>query len=303
MEFGAWIVGDLASNYCCDREPRELSRMQEKGPTQLDASKLAGKKMFELHGKVAIVSGSSYGMGLSIAETLAKQGAKVVIVGRKEHSVNDAVAKVNGSGGKAIGIPTDVLVFEKAQKMVDKTVQEFGKVDVLVNVVGGGFRKLFVDYTEKDWDDLIALNLKSVFNCTQPAARQMIKQGTGGSIINISSMVAWVPDHTMSAYSASKGAVTSLALTLAQELGPNNIRVNSILPGFIETPGARDLNPDIFDRLKVKRAAVTSLNRYGAAKDIAAAAVYLASDESNFMTGRELRVDGGVGVKFPHYLD
>lgn len=259
--------------------------------------------MFELHGKVAIVSGSSYGMGLSIAETLAKQGAKVVIVGRKEHSVNDAVAKVNGSGGKAIGIPTDVLVFEKAQKMVDKTVQEFGKVDVLVNVVGGGFRKLFVDYTEKDWDDLIALNLKSVFNCTQPAARQMIKQGTGGSIINISSMVAWVPDHTMSAYSASKGAVTSLALTLAQELGPNNIRVNSILPGFIETPGARDLNPDTFDRLKVKRAAVTSLNRYGAAKDIAAAAVYLASDESNFMTGRELRVDGGVGVKFPHYLD
>lgn len=258
--------------------------------------------MFELHGKVAVVSGSSYGIGLSIAETLAKQGAKVVIVGRHAHSVNDAVTKINAGGGAAIGIPTDVLVYEKAQELVDKTVEKCGKIDILVNVVGGGFRKLFVDYTEKDWDDLIALNLKSVFNCTQPVARQMIKQGTGGSIINISSMVAWVPDHTMSAYSASKGAVNSLALTIAQELGPNNIRVNSILPGFIETPGARELNPDTFDELKIKRATVTNLNRYGVANDIAAAAVYLASDESNFMTGRELRVDGGVGVKLPHSL-
>lgn len=259
--------------------------------------------MFELHGKVAIVSGSSYGMGLTIAETLAKQGAKVVVVGRKELTVNAAVAKINESGGTAIGIPADVLVYENAQELVNKAVQEFGKVDVLVNVVGGGFRKMFIDYTEKDWDDLIALNVKSVFNCTQPVARQMIKQGRGGSIINISSVAAWVPDHTMSAYSASKGAVNSLTLTIAQELGLNNIRVNCIAPGFIETPGARELSPDTFDKLKVKRAAVTSLNRYGTPEDIAAAAVYLASDESTFMTGRELRVDGGVGVKFPHHID
>jgi NAD(P)-dependent dehydrogenase (short-subunit alcohol dehydrogenase family) len=259
--------------------------------------------MFELDGKVAIVSGSSYGIGLSIAQTLAKQGAKVVIVGRKADAVRDAVGTINSSGGKAIGIPADVLAYDKAQELVDGTVQEFGKVDILVNVVGGGFRKMFVDYTEKDWDELIALNLKSVFNCTQPVARQMIKQGTGGSIINISSVAAWVPDQTMAAYSASKGAVNSLTLTIAQELGGNNIRVNCIAPGFVETPGARELSPGTFDQLKAKRAAVTSLNRYGSPQDIAAAAVYLASDESTFMTGRELRIDGGVGVKFPHHLD
>src|SRR6185369_2851143 len=114
--------------------------------------------MFELHGKVALVSGSSYGMGFSIAEALAKQGAKVVVVGRKEPLVKDAAAKINRSGGRAIGVATDVLDYEKAQQLVDKTVQEFKKIDILVNVVGGGFRKMFIEYTEKEWDELIALN-------------------------------------------------------------------------------------------------------------------------------------------------
>ncbi len=259
--------------------------------------------MFELTNKVAIVSGSTYGMGFTIAEALAKQGAKVVIVGRKENLVWDAANKINESGGNAIGIPTDVLVHENTQELVDKTVQEFGKVDVLVNVVGGGFRKNFVDYTEQDWDEIMDLNLKSVFNCTQTVAKQMIKQGTGGSIINISSVASWVPDRTMSAYSASKGAINSLSITIAQELGEHKIRVNSILPGFIDTPGARELSSEGFDKLKSKRSAYTALNKYGRPENIAAAAVYLASDESDFMTGSQLRLDGGVGIKWPHYLE
>lgn len=259
--------------------------------------------MFELGGKVALVSGSSYGMGLSIAETLARQGAKVVVVGRKAEAVHQAAERIVRAGGTAVGIATDVLVHQHARVLVDRTVEAFGRLDVLVNVVGGGFRKMFVEYSEKDWDELISLNVKSVFNCTQAAVRRMITQGSGGSVINISSVAAWVPDRTMSAYSAAKGAVNSLTLTIAQELGPYGIRVNCISPGFIETPGARELNPESFDQVKARRAAVTSLNKYGKAEDVAAAAVYLASDESAFMTGRELRIDGGVGVKFPHFLN
>lgn len=258
--------------------------------------------MFELKGKAAILAGSTYGMGFEIAKTFAKQGASVLVTGRNAKLVDKAVDDIRDSGGKAAGFPVDVLVYKQAYDMVDKAVKEFGRVDVLVNVVGGGFRKMFLEYTEKDWDDLIALNLKSMFNCTQAAAKQMVKQKRGGSIINISSMVAWVPDITMSAYASAKAAVVGLALTLSQELGIYNIRINSIEPGFIETPGAKGLSPD-FEKLKVKRAATTALNRYGRPEDIAAAAVYLASDESAFMTGRELRIDGGVGVKLPHFVE
>lgn len=258
--------------------------------------------MFELNGKAALVVGSSYGMGYTIVETIAKQGASVAVVGRDQDKVEKAVATINNSGAKAIGIPTDVRIYKNAQAMVEKAVMELGKIDTLVNVVGGGFRRMFIEYTEEEWDDMITLNLKTMFNCTQAVARQMVKQGNGGSIINISSMVAWVPDHTMSAYAAAKAGIQGLTLTLMQELAPYNIRINSIEPGFIETPGAKDLSPD-FEKLRSKRAACTALNRYGKPENIAAAAVFLASDESNFMTGREMRIDGGFGVKLPHFVE
>jgi len=260
--------------------------------------------VFDLTNKGAIIAGGTYGMGYSISETFAKQGAKVFVVGRNTDKIQEAISQINTTvgEGKAFGFSCDVLDYEKTMEMVNEASAAIGTIDALVCVVGGGFRKMFLEYTEQDWDDLIKLNLKSVFNCTQAVARQMVKQGSGGSIIYISSMVSWVPDITMSAYAAAKAAVSGLAVTLMQEFGPYNIRVNCVEPGFTDTPGARGLGPD-FEKLKAKRSAVTALNRYGKPEDVAAAAVYLASDESSFMTGRSLKLDGGIGVKLPHYVE
>lgn len=260
--------------------------------------------MFDLTNKGAVIAGGSYGMGYTISETLAKSGAKVFVCARDSTKLQVAIDQINTvvGPGRASGYPCDILNYNQTHEMVQKAAEQLGSINVFINVVGGGFRKMFVDYTEREWDELIEFNLKSVFNGTQAVAKQMIKQGTGGSIIYISSMVAWTPDITMSAYAAAKAAVSGLAITLMQELGPYNIRVNCIEPGFTDTPGARGLGPD-FEKLKAKRSAVTALNRYGKPEDVAAAAVYLASDESNFMTGRSLRLDGGIGVKLPHYVE
>ena len=244
-----------------------------------------------LKNKVAVVTGAgSRGIGRGIASAFLAEGAKVVISGRTRSKLEDAAQELQVIGGQIEIIPADVSQSKDADDLIRRTVERFGRVDILVNNAGIIIRKPFVEITPEDWDALFATNARGSFLCAQAAAKVMIQQGKG-KIIMISSDSALVGIPLLSAYSSTKGALLPLVRAMAVELAPYHINVNAILPGAVET----DLNRDRFAD-PVWKAEVLKrfpLGRIGTVADIAAAAVYLASDESDWMTGQFMVVDGG----------
>lgn len=247
--------------------------------------------MFNLKNKTAIITGGNQGIGKGIAEVLAKAGANIVICSRSEKDCKNAADKLAKKYKvKALGLKCDVSDKDDVKGLIDSTVKKFRKVDILVNNAGIFFTKPFLEYTEDDWDKMISVDLKGVYLCSHAAAKVMARQKSG-KIVNISSIAGIIGYHSAAAYCAAKGGVITLTKELALELAQYNINVNAIAPGAIDTPMTSFLKKD--KKLLKKTLAGIPLKRMGKPSDIGNAALYLASEESSYVTGNVLVVDGG----------
>jgi len=250
---------------------------------------------FDLTGKVALVTGGSRGLGRGIALGLANAGADVAICSRTEETVRNAAAEIEDLGRKSLPIKADVSKVADINRMVAEVMDEFGHIDILVNAAGLNIRMPAVQYTEEQWDFILGANLKGTFFCCQAVAKVMIKpEGTlqnKGKIINIGSLTSGIGLPTVAPYAASKGGVLQLTKTLAIEWAKYNINVNAIGPGFHQTDLTQPLfsNPEWTERLLT----MLPIERPGTSEDLIGAAVFLASDASDYMTGQIIYVDGG----------
>jgi 3-oxoacyl-[acyl-carrier protein] reductase len=246
--------------------------------------------MFALAGKIALVTGASRGIGATIARQLASAGATVVVnYNSNADAAAAVVSDIVAAGGQSAALQADVSQTDAASELVKAVQKQYGKLDILVNNAGTTRDNLIMLMKEEDWDYVIDTNLKSAWNCSKAAARIMLKQRSG-RIINITSVAGIAGNAGQSNYSASKAGLIGLTKSLAKEIGPRNVTVNAIAPGFVPT----DLTNDIIVQMKDKIIEHTSLQRLGTAEDVAALAVFLASDEAGFITGQVIAVDGGM---------
>ena len=250
--------------------------------------------LFSLEGKGAIVTGAGRGIGKAIALSLADVGADVVVAARTASDIETTASEITAKGRRALALPTDVRLSAHVNKLIEKIVAQFGKIDILVNNAGGSFFAPTLELSEGGWDALIRENLKSVFLCSKAAAKVMIEQKKG-SIINISSVAGFRPYSSNAAYGAAKAGVINLTMTMAMDLAPYNIRVNSIAPGSIATEGAIQIQKADAELMQ-RRLASIPLGRHGQALDIAGAVIYLASEASAYVTGQTLVIDGGAAT-------
>ncbi|MDO4771443.1 3-oxoacyl-[acyl-carrier-protein] reductase [Porphyromonas sp.] len=243
-----------------------------------------------LQGKVAIVTGGSRGIGRAIALELARQGADIAFTGRSiNENTKSLEQELQGLGVRAKAYATDAGDFKAAHDFVDEVLKEFGQIDILVNNAGITKDTLMMRMTEEQWDDVIDVNLKSVFNLSH-AITPVMMRARKGSIINISSIVGITGNAGQANYSASKAGVLGLTKSLAKELGSRGIRVNAIAPGFIETDMTAVLDAKVVEEW-VK---TIPLRRGGRPEDVASTVVFLASDSSAYITGQVINVCGGM---------
>ncbi|MCH2509759.1 MAG: glucose 1-dehydrogenase [Dehalococcoidia bacterium] len=244
-----------------------------------------------LQGKVALITGAARGQGAEEARMFAKEGAKVVLADVTDQEGTAVAAEIAEMGGDALYVHLDVTNEDEWDAAVQSAVASFGKLDILVNNAGIWRRGHVLETSSDQWDDIMDVNAKGVFLGTKAAIPEMRKAG-GGSVVNISSTAGLVGSKTSAAYSASKGAVRIFTKSTAVQYAAEGIRANSIHPGPIDT----DMGDQVWPDAASKAASVTrtALNRMGTPEDIAYGALYLASDESSFVTGSELVIDGGV---------
>ena len=238
-----------------------------------------------LHKKVAIVTGSCQGSGLGIALVLAKEGCNVVVSDVNSESAKKASLEIQKLGVKSISIPCDVSKKNEVDNLIDSTIKEFGHVDILVNNAGIYPYKPFLEMSENDWDKVLDVNLKSVFLCSQSAAKVM---KPGSKIVSISSIASIVGFPNLTHYCASKGGINGFTRALALELASKKINVNAVAPGAIETPGAA-----MNEETKNATLPLIPAGRLGTPIDIGRAVAVLASDYADYITGQILPVDGG----------
>jgi NAD(P)-dependent dehydrogenase (short-subunit alcohol dehydrogenase family) len=249
------------------------------------------REMFDLKGKVAIVTGASSGLGVVFSEALAEMGASVELAARRVDKLKEVSAKLKAVGAQTGTFQCDVSKPEEIQSMVDDTIRNFGRLDIIVNNAGVAAMSPAVDISVEEWNKVVSVNLTGVFLCARAAARQMMKQG-GGNVINISSIYGAVGDvFPASPYYATKGAVINMTRDLAVEWAPYNIRVNAIAPGFFpsEMTEAIFQNPGYLEYILKQ----TPLGRTGKPDDLKGVVVFLASSASEYVTGQTLFVDGG----------
>lgn len=245
---------------------------------------------FRLDGKVSMITGASRGLGQAMAEALAEAGSHVVLSARSERALNAVAEGIRALGVRALVVRTNVEKEGDLDRLVERTLEEFGRIDVLVNNAGTTTRVPAMDFPVEEWDRVVATNLRSVFLLTQKVARVMRRQG-GGKIINVASLTSEVGVPLIPPYAASKGGIRQLTKALAIEWAQYNIQVNAVGPGFIHTEMTEKLYQDperhnkIISRLAIKR--------WGKPEDLKGAVVYLASKASDYVTGQILYVDGG----------
>ena len=251
--------------------------------------------LFDLSGKVAIVTGGNGGIGLGMAQGLAAAGATVVIAGRNHHKNSEAVAAVQSQGGQAHAVAVDVMQQASCEQMVQSTLQAHGRVDILVNNAGMNIRKPPQSYALAEWNEVMQTNLTSAFVCSQ-AVYGAFEKNRAGKIINMGSMMSLFGASFATPYAASKGGMVQMTKALACAWAAQNIQVNAILPGWIDTDLTRQARVDVqglHDRVLER----TPAKRWGVPNDFAGIAVFLASSASDFITGAAIPVDGGYSVQ------
>jgi 2-deoxy-D-gluconate 3-dehydrogenase len=252
-------------------------------------------RLFDLSGKVAIVTGGNGGIGLGMAKGLAEAGAAVVVAGRNEVKNAEAVAELARLGARAIAVQVDVTSEASCREMVAKTVQEFGRLDILINNAGTNIRKRPEEYSLEEWRTILETNLTSAFVCSVAAYPEMKKAG-GGKIVNIGSMMSIFGASFTTPYAASKGGIVQMTKAMACAWAQDNIQVNAVLPGWIDTALTRQARAQI-PGLHEKVVARTPAGRWGVPDDFAGIAVFLCSRASDFLTGTAIPVDGGYSVQ------
>lgn len=245
--------------------------------------------MFDLTNKVAIITGASQGIGKGMAETFSKAGAHVACVSRNKDNLKSVADSLIENGGAASFYTCDVSSLDAFQNTIKEIVENHGSVDILVNNAGVCKDKLIMRMSEDDWNKVININLNGAFNGIKAVSQIMIKQ-RAGRIINISSIVGLIGNPGQANYSASKAGLIGLSKSAAKELAPRGITVNAIAPGYIAT----DMTDQITDQAKENLITKIPLGRIGSPSDIAASALFLASDEAGYITGQTLTVDGGM---------
>ena len=250
---------------------------------------------FDLSGRVAIVTGGNGGIGLGMAAGLARAGASLLIAGRNEDKSRAAVAELEALGGTAAAVRVEITDRASVQAMVAAAGERFGRLDILVNNAGTNIRKQPEDYTPEEWHTVIETNLTSAFHCCQAAYRPMVAAG-GGKIINIGSMMSIFGASFTMPYASSKGGIVQMTKALACAWAKDNIQVNAVLPGWIDTTLTRQARQQI-EGLHERVVARTPAGRWGVPRDFAGIAVFLAAPASDFLTGTAIPVDGGYSVQ------
>lgn len=245
-----------------------------------------------LQDKVALITGGSRGIGASIVKRFAEQGAIVAFTYRSSAAPAQAIEKeITNNGGKAKAYQSDASSFEQAEALVKQVLEDFGKIDVLINNAGITQDTLMLRMNEEQWDKVMATNLKSVFNLTKQVLRPMMKN-RGGSIIHMSSIVGMTGNAGQANYAASKAGIIGFSKSIAKEVGSRNIRSNVIAPGFIET----DMTDKLDEKVKENYLSNIPLKRLGKAEEVADTCVFLASDMSNYVSGQTLSVCGALNT-------
>lgn len=243
----------------------------------------------ELEGKVALITGAAQGIGRAIALLLASNGADIVVSDINLEKAKETSKEIEAMGRRSIAIKVDVSKAEEVEQMVEKVINEFGKIDILVNNAGITRDKLILRMTEEDWDLVLNVNLKGTFNCTKAVIRHMSKQRSG-KIVNIASVSGEMGNPGQANYSASKAGVIGFTKTIAREFAQRGINVNAIAPGYIETPMTEVLPEKVKEELKK----MIPMERLGQPEDVAQAVLFLVSERSNYITGQVLNVNGGI---------
>ena len=251
------------------------------------------QSIFELTDKVAIVTGASKGIGRDISLLLAEAGANLVIIARNEQELLELSQEIKAKGRKVLAIPADLMDTSGIPKIIEQVIEEYGRIDILINNAGTNIPKPALETTEEDWDLVMDLNVKSLFFMTKEVGKHMCNQKSG-KVVNITSQMAFVGYHDRSVYCASKGSVTQMMKALAIEWAPHQINVNAVAPTFIETPMTKDMFQD--EKFKNDVLNRIPLGRLAKSEDLFGAILFLSSRASDMVTGHTVVVDGGWTV-------
>jgi len=246
--------------------------------------------LFKLDGKVAVVTGSERGLGQAYCVALAQAGADILGVTYADQA-DETAAAVRAAGRKYVHLKANLMSLDPIPLVIETAVKEFGRVDILVNNAGTILRHAAIDFTEKEWDDVMDLNIKTVFFLSQAVARQYLKQGTGGKIINIASMLSYQGGMFVPSYCASKSGIRGITMSMANEWAKHNIQVNAVAPGYVETMNTAPIRAD-----EERRESITAripAGRWAQPEDVAPTVVFLASAASDYLSGAVIAVDGG----------
>jgi len=242
-----------------------------------------------LKDKVALITGGARGIGKAIAFAYAKEGADIVVADVNLEEAEKTAKEIEGLGRKALALTMDVTDYTKVEEAVNKILDKFAKIDILVNNAGITKDNLLLRMSQLEWDAVLNVNLKGTFNCIRAVSRVMIKQRSG-KIVSIASIIGLIGNPGQANYSASKAGIIALTKTAAKELASRNINVNAVAPGFIQT----DMTAKLSEELKQKMLANIPLSKLGSADDVAAVCLFLASEDSSYITGQTIVVDGGM---------
>lgn len=245
----------------------------------------------ELRDRVAIVTGGGQGIGKAISLGLAKNGAGVVITDVNYESADNVAKEIENQGGSALAYKMDVSNCEEVGGTVDKILDKYGRIDILVNNAGITRDSLLLRMKEEDWDKVLSINLKGVFNCTKAVLRSMLKE-RWGRIVNVASIVGLIGNAGQANYSASKAGIIGFTKTVAREVASRNVTVNAVAPGFIATEMTKVLPDDVKENLMKQ----IPLGRLGSVEDVAEVVLFLVSEKAGYITGEVIRIDGGMAM-------